>query len=315
MLLYIVLGLIFLTGSLSAYYILSHVSKRIDPVHKRLRNVESLAGNVDLKSELLAKKGLKKKLDPKIDQLVTTLTNLTKKNEQYDSKLRVSLMQAGYYQENSVRLFKSLRIIVAMVIFLLFGFLGYLGGKGPSVIFLSLLMSLMGYNILNFLLKSKIRRRQDEIARGLPDALDFLVICVEAGLGLNAALVRVGQELQLRCKALGEELLMVNQEMRTGVTRENAIRNLGDRNTIKDLQALSGAIILSDRLGTNIAHTLRAQSDSLRTRVRQRAEEKAAKAGLKMLFPLVFLIMPSLFIVILGPGIIMVMKQLFPIME
>jgi len=315
MLFYVVLGLIFVTGSLVGLFILLLLGKRYNPVNKRLRNVGSISGNFDLKEELLANKGsVRKQFAPRIEKVVSTLVRFTKKNEQYNSKLRKSLMQAGLYRENSVRIFLGLKVFGAIIMFLTFGIFGYLGGgEVPSIVLMALVMALMGYVFPNLVLKVKIRRRQEEIASGLPDALDFLVICVEAGLSLNSALIRVGQELQLKCKAFGEELLMVNQEMRTGMSREQAFRNLSERNQSKDLKILTGAIIISDRLGTNIADTLRVQSDSLRTRVRQRAEEQAAKAGLKMLFPLVFFIFPSLFIVILGPAIIMAIKYFQPV--
>ena len=315
MLFYVVLGLIFVTGSLVGLFILLLLGKRYNPVNKRLRNVGSISGNFDLKEELLANKGsVRKKFDPKIEKVVSILVRFTKKNEQYNSKLRKSLMQAGLYRENSVRIFLSLKVFGAIIMFLTFAIFGYLGrGEVPSIFLMGFVMALMGYVFPNLVLRVKIRRRQEEIAGGLPDALDFLVICVEAGLSLNSALIRVGQELQLRSKAFGEELLMVNQEMRTSISREQAFRNLSERNQNKDLKILTGAIIISDRLGTNIADTLRVQSDSLRTRVRQRAEEQAAKAGLKMLFPLVFFIFPSLFIVILGPAIIMAIKYFQPV--
>jgi len=259
----------------------------------------------------------KKRLDPKIEKALSALTQLSSKEEQYNSKLKKSLMQAGFYQENAARIFLSSRLVLAIMLFLFYGFIGYVADMNAGSIFLiGSMMAVMGYMLPGLYLSAKIRRRHDEIAGGLPDALDFLVICVEAGLGLNSALIRVGQELRLRCKALADELLLVNQEMRTGISREQALRNLSERNSqIRDLKVLAGAIILSDRLGTNIADTLRAQSDSLRTKVRQRAEERAAKAGIKMLFPLVFFIMPALFIVILGPGIIMIVKTLMPIVQ
>jgi tight adherence protein C len=175
---------------------------------------------------------------------------------------------------------------------------------------LLMLMPLLGYFLPAVVLSLKMQERQEEIAKGLPDALVFLVVCVEAGLGLNAALVRVGKELGLRSRALGEELVLVNQEMRAGVAREQALRHLSQRNTIGDLKIVVAALVLADRLGTSIADTLRAQSDSLRTRVRQRTEERAAKSGIKLLFPLVFMILPTLFIVILGPAVILGVRAL-----
>lgn len=315
--LYVTLGLIVGTVSLIVFLVLQSLAKRADPVTKRLRDLESMSGNQGLADDALtAAAAAKNKTNPFIEKISLALGKFAPKDEAGNSKLRLALMQAGFYNENSVRIFLSLKILCAVTLFSTYILLSLLAKKGGLSLFLvGLLLVLMGYALPGFVLQGKIRRRQEEIAGGLPDVLDFLVICVEAGLGLNAAILRVGQELRLRCKALSDELLLVNQEMLTGITRERALRHLAQRNRVEDLKILVGSLVLADKLGTNIADTLRVQSDSLRTRVRQRAEEKAAKAGIKLLFPLVFLIFPALFIVILGPGVIMIIKTLGPILQ
>ncbi len=315
--LYVTLGLILGTVSLIVFLVLQSLAKRADPVTKRLRDLESMSGNQGLADDALtAAAAAKNKTNPFIEKISLALGKFAPKDEAGNSKLRLALMQAGFYNENSVRIFLSLKILCAVTLFSTYGLLLLIAKKGgPSLFLVGLLLVLMGYVLPGFVLQGKIRRRQEEIAGGLPDVLDFLVICVEAGLGLNAAILRVGQELRLRCKALSDELLLVNQEMLTGITRERALRHLAQRNRVEDLKILVGSLVLADKLGTNIADTLRVQSDSLRTRVRQRAEEKAAKAGIKLLFPLVFLIFPALFIVILGPGVIMIIKSLAPILQ
>jgi len=146
--------------------------------------------------------------------------------------------------------------------------------------------------------------RQSRIQTSLPDALDLLVVCVEAGLGLNAAIERVGREIQIASPALSEELLLVGQEIRTGLTRSDALRRLARRTGVDDLYALTAMLIQADKLGTSIAQSLRAHAESMRTKRRQRAEQAARKAGIKLAFPLVFLIFPALLIVILGPAAI-----------
>jgi tight adherence protein C len=237
---------------------------------------------------------------------------LTKDRGQF-AELRLSLMRAGYYQEHSVRSYLSLRILSALLI-LCFGFIFVflVRERAPSMLLVLLVVSapMAGYALPAFFLRWKTNARQAEIARGLPDALDFLVVCVEAGLGLNAALVRVGREIVIRSKAMGEELILVNQEIRAGVPREQALRHIADRNLVEDLNIVAASLILAEKLGTSIGDTLRAQSDSLRTRVRQRTEENAARAGIKMLFPLVFMVLPTMFIVILGPALIMGLRAL-----
>jgi len=314
--LYLVLGFVFLAASLLAFIVLWLLGRKSHPVIKRLKQVKNISNQRDLKEALAKAAPAKKKIKPTLEKVVSTLSKFTPRNEQYYSKVKFFLMQAGFYNENSYRIFISIKILCAVILSGVYVLLGlWLGKSAASILMFGVILNLMGYFLPDLILQGKIRRRQSNIASGLPDALDFLVICVEAGLGLNSAIILVGQEMQLRCKALSEELLLMNHELRTGMSREQSLRRLAERNPIEDLKILVGSLVLADKLGTNIADTLRAQSDSLRTRVRQRAEVKAAKASLKMLFPLVFLIMPALFIVILGPGIILIVKTLGPIVR
>jgi len=301
--LYLITGLSFLTVSLLVWVALWFLRRKTDPVTERMRRYVNPEWNQGTVAEL---RGLltsaKEKVNPALEKVASTF-GVSSKNAPKQSKLRAVLMQAGFYQENGVGIFIGAKILGAIGLFVAYWLLAMAGGRsGPQFLLLAVLMAIMGYIIPDFVLRAKVRCRQDSIAGALPDALDFLVICVEAGLGLNAALMRVGQELQLRGRALSDELSLVNQELRTGIAREHALRNLANRNAIQDLKIFVGSLVLRDKLGTNIADTLRAQSESLRTRVRQRAEERAAKASIKMLFPLVFFILPALFIVMMGPG-------------
>ena len=142
----------------------------------------------------------------------------------------------------------------------------------------------------------------------LPDALDLLVICMEAGLGLDQALLYVGQELRIAHPELCEEFDLVNAEMHVGKTRMDALRSLATRTGVDDIQALVATLVQTDRFGTSVAQSLRIHSDDLRTKRRQRAEEMAAKTTIKMLVPLVFFIFPALFVVILGPAVISLIR-------
>jgi len=219
------------------------------------------------------------------------------------------LLRAGYHREDSVRVFFGIKTASALVFFSVFFVMGLMGERSTGTVFLlSAVMGFVGLLFPETVLKFKIRKRQEKIASSLPDTLDLLVISVEAGLGLNAALLRVGSDLEVRCPPMSQEFDLVNQELRTGSSREQALRNLAKRNEIEDLRILVGALVLADRLGTSIADTLRAQADSLRTRIRQKAEEQAAKAGIKMLFPLVLFILPALIMVLMGPGLIKVFR-------
>lgn len=253
-----------------------------------------------------------------LGKIASVFSVFMKKEHGAYSELRLSLMQAGYYGEHSVRTYIGLRILLALIFFFGgFAIVFLARGRTPQqfLVLLLMLMPLAGYLVPTFVLAWRTRVRQDQIGSGLPDALDFLVVCIEAGLGLNSALVRVGRELRIKNRALGEELTFVNQEMRTGIPREEALRHLAERNLVEDLNIVVASLILADKLGTSIADTLRAQSDSLRTRVRQRAEERAARSGIRLLFPLVFMVLPTLFIVILGPAFIMGLRALRAMVE
>ncbi|HWS15951.1 MAG TPA: type II secretion system F family protein, partial [Candidatus Methylomirabilis sp.] len=149
----------------------------------------------------------------------------------------------------------------------------------------------------------------------LPDALDLLTVCVEAGLGINSAFIRIAEEFRLSCPTLSEEFDIVNREMVAGKPRMDALRALADRTGVEDVKSLVAMLVQTERLGTSLAQSLRVHSDSLRVRRRQRAEEAAAKTTIKLVFPLVFLLFPSLFIVILGPGVLQILRVLFPAMN
>ena len=169
---------------------------------------------------------------------------------------------------------------------------------------LAALVFAWGHVLMNLWLRFKGNRRIREIAGAAPDTLDLMVTCLEAGLGLNATIARIGEERATMADPLGREFAQVAFELRSGRTREDALRGLGDRNGVEDLKALAGLIIQSDRLGASMAQTLRAHADLLRTKRRQRAEEAARKLPIKMLFPLAFFILPSLFIVVGGPAML-----------
>ena len=159
-------------------------------------------------------------------------------------------------------------------------------------------------------LRVRQARRREEIMLSLPDALDLMVICVEAGLGLNAAIVNVGKEVRLSSKTLSDELRMVSYEMRAGIGRVEALRNLAIRTGVDEVRAFVAVLVQSDRFGTSIAQALRTHALSLRTRRRQRAEEAARKTPVKMVFPLVFCIFPELLLVILAPGMLQLFRAL-----
>jgi tight adherence protein C len=315
----LVVVLIFIAVAINTYAILWLPRREARLTKRRLEELTKIGVTRIEDQDIGGREGLAEKpREPFFGRLGSLFSVFLKKDRTAFAELRLSLMQAGYYQAHSVMAYLSLRVLSALLI-LCFGFIFIFlvreRAPTPLLALLVLMAPLAGYSFPAFILRWKIQARQAEIARGLPDAIDFLVVCVEAGLGLNAALVRVGREIGIKSKALGEELILVNQEMRTGVPREEALRHLSSRNLVEDLNIVVASLILADKLGTSIADTLRAQSDSLRTRVRQRAEEKAARAGIKLLFPLVFMVLPTLFIVILGPALIMSLRALAAMSE
>jgi len=176
--------------------------------------------------------------------------------------------------------------------------------------FILVLTALVGYMLPELWLVARIRARQHRLRLAVPDGLDLLVICVEAGLGLDQALLRVSQELRITHRELSDELQIVTAEMRLGKTRTDALRELAHRTGLDDIKALVAMLVQTERFGTSIAQSLRVHSDDLRMKRRQRAEEAAAKISVKMVPVLVFFIFPALMIVALGPAVIIIMLQL-----
>ncbi len=159
------------------------------------------------------------------------------------------------------------------------------------------------------------RRRQKEIRRGLPNALDLMVVCVESGLGLDQAILQVAKELEHAHPEISEEFALVNLELKAGKRRPEALRNLAERTAVDDLKKLVAVLIQADRFGTGVAQSLRAHSDFMRVQARQVAEEKAAKLGVKLVFPIFFCILPSLFVVTVGPVAVKIIRELLPMMN
>ena len=226
---------------------------------------------------------------------------------------RLLLNQAGIRSGGAYQVYLGIRWALPVVLIVLAVVYGKVTGiTSKSFISLVLVAGIVGFLLPDFVLRWKIRKRQEEITDSLPDALDLLVVCVEAGLGLNAAFVKITEEFQLSSPALSGEFDIVNREMVAGKPRQEALRALSERTGVEDVKSLVAMLIQTEKLGTSLAQSLRVHSDSLRMRRRQKAEEAAAKTTIKLVFPLVFLMFPALFIVILGPGVLQVLKILLP---
>lgn len=228
------------------------------------------------------------------------------KSREKQSTMRKNLGYAGVYSASAAKLVTGAKLI-CMISGLI---IGYVGGICLDNIMLYLpLGGLVGYFMPKMWLKSRINKNQKAITQGLPDALDLMVVCVEAGLTIDAAMQRVGQELSIAHGAISREFGIAHMETRVGLSRQESLRNLGVRTGNAALQSLASMLVQADRFGTSIAGALRIHADSLRVKRQQAAEEIAAKASVKMSFPLVLFIFPSTFIVLAGPTVIGLMKS------
>ncbi|MDT8341957.1 MAG: type II secretion system F family protein [Longimicrobiales bacterium] len=225
--------------------------------------------------------------------------------------LRRRLIHAGYREPKALSIFLGLRFGATGLL----AFYGLLLGRGAAVspgftLLCAVLGAGAGWVVPGFLLSARVARRQKDLQRALPDALDLLVICVEAGLGLNQALVRVATEIRHASRAMTEELALANAAIRAGTPRDQALMDLAERTGVPEIRSLATMIIQTERFGTSVAHSLRVHAETMRTKRRQRAEEAAAKTTIKMIFPLALCIFPALFVVILGPALISIVQTL-----
>jgi tight adherence protein C len=255
----------------------------------------------------------------KIVKLTGPLGRLSVPEEGWEkSPLRIRFMNAGLRGASAPMAYFAAKTVLAIGLPLLwFLFVRtYPLRMQPTVFMASLLLiAALGYYLPNFVLGRIIARRQREIFENFPDAIDLTTVCVEAGLGLDAAMVRVADEIQVTSPTLAEELHLVTLELRAGSPKEKALRNLALRTGVEEVDALVAMLIQADRFGTSIADSLRVHADSLRTKRRQRAEEAAAKIAVKLLFPLIFCIFPSMLLVLMGPSMLRIFRMLLPTMQ
>ncbi|HEX8962456.1 MAG TPA: type II secretion system F family protein [Rhodocyclaceae bacterium] len=232
-----------------------------------------------------------------------------------ESPLRLRFMNAGYRGEGARMLYFAAKTLLAVALpLVLFVVLRTTAPELDAARLLLVLLTVAaaGNYLPNAVLARKAAQRQRSIFEAFPDAADLLLVCVEAGLGLDAGLTRVADEMRIRSEALAEELQLVNLEMRAGSTREKALRNLALRTGVEEVNTFATMLVQADRFGTSLGDSLRVFSDEMRSRRRFRAEELAAKIPLKLLFPLVFFIFPALLMVLLGPAFIQIYRVLLP---
>ena len=245
------------------------------------------------------------------DQVVDTLKrvgNAMPRSLSEMGKLQTKLVRAGYRGHEAVAVFFGIRLAFAVLCFWVFATPMFM----RSNLALALAGCGLGYLLPSMVLGRMAKRRQHRIRMGLADGLDLLVVSVEAGLGLDQAIQRVGEEIAFAHRDLSDELRLVNLELRAGKGRTESLRALAERTGVDDLASLVAMLVQTDRFGTSVAQSLRVHSETLRTKRRQRAEEAAAKTGVKMVFPLVFCIFPAIFVVTIGPAAIKFMQVIGP---
>jgi tight adherence protein C len=242
-----------------------------------------------------------------IGTMMESVENLMPKSEKEVSIVQKRLTMAGYRNESAVKFFYGCKVVLPVVLSLIVMFTGLANVVGPFFVYL--MTAGGGFLAPDFILGKKIAKRQKKITRGLPDVLDLLVICMEAGLSLDQAIARTAQELHTSQPELCDELNIVVLEQRAGRARSDAWKNMSERTGVDNIRNLVSMLVQTEQFGTSIAKMLRVHSDTLRTQRVQMVEEMAAKTSVKLVFPLVLFIFPALFLVTLGPAAIVMVES------
>ena len=297
-----------------ADYLMNDSKKSEERLERMKNRALGKSGVVDpLSSKAGTTEGFTKLLEAASPKLGDTLKP---KSEKEINKQVEKLSSAGFRGENAATLFNTLKMICALI--------GFAIGGGANFLMYGMTINALMYTamvtgifmflpeiILGFIAKG----RKEKVFLGLPDALDLMVVCVEAGLGLDQAMRKVAEELSNAHPVIAEEFNICNRQLQMGRKREEVLQDLGDRNGVDDLKTLASIMIQVDRFGTSIGTALRTQSDTMRTRRRQLAEEKAAKTAVKLIFPLVLFIFPGIFVVLVGPAAITMVNEMLPALQ
>lgn len=293
-----------LTVVLGVIAVAEFLPQRDRAITRKLSELEEIASN-----RTIAQKRRRQTKREQLEVWVQNLGEQVSPNEATLGKTRSKLITAGFRDPKAVPLFYGFRVIVpvASVFFYILLLAPALEISGFRYMFWMVVAAGFGFMMTNGFLSRRVRIRQKQLQKALPDTLDMLVVCVEAGLGLNQAMARVSEEVEHISPVMSEELQIMNLEIRAGTPREDALRNLGVRTGVKDIKGLVSMLIQTDRFGTSIAQALRVHSDDLRMKRRQRAEEAAAKTTIKLVVPLAIFVFPAMFVVILGPAILTIL--------
>jgi tight adherence protein C len=236
------------------------------------------------------------------------------KNSVDYSRMRVQFLRAGFRRQEVLYIFWGIRCFLGILLpgtFFVFRVTVFEIVSLPLTVAILVFLTFLGSYLPEVWLRMRIARRKERISEGFANVLDLLVVCVEAGMGLDAAMNRVGQEIELSSNAWSEELKLFNLELRAGKSRRDALRNLAIRTNVEDVNSLATTLIQTDKFGTSLAQSLRVYSDSFRTKRYQMAEEIAAKLPVRLVFPAILFVFPSLFVVLAGPAAIRVYQVLF----
>lgn len=278
------------------------------PVQERLEALDGVKVDVD------KRRNTRRRWVARVVSLTSPLAKLSLPEEGWESSpIRKRFINAGWRGHSAPALFYAAKTGLFLGLPLIAYFTLHHGKHNMLLWLVS--SAALGYYLPNLWLSRSLKHRQREVFETFPDALDLMTVCVEAGLAMDAALARVAQEIGLKSVVLAEELQLVTLELRAGSAKDKALRNLALRTGVEDVDALVTLLIQAERFGTSIGASLRVQSDQLRTKRRQRAEEQAAKVALKLLFPLIFFIFPSLMVVLMGPAFLQIYRVLLPAMS
>jgi tight adherence protein C len=248
--------------------------------------------------------------------LIAKLGNFIPQSPKDVTVMQKRLIRAGIRNDNAMKLLYGAKAVCGVLFPVLATlFVAPSSTDSSNKIILVLISAGVGFFGPNEYVRRLATKRQHEIARGLANALDLLVVCVESGLGLDQAILQVSKELEHAHPEISEEFGFVNLELKAGKRRVEALRNLAERTGVEDLKKLVAVLIQADRFGTGVAQSLRAHSDFMRVQARQTAEEKAAKLGVKLIFPIFFCILPSLFVITVGPVVMKIIRELIPMMN
>lgn len=272
--------------------------------------LERVAGTFDSAEHTVAHPSLA------FHDLIKRLGNFVPQSPKDVTVMRRRLIRAGIRNENALKILYGAKAALGIAMPLLAA-TALAGSNTDSGNKIGLILAAVGVGFFgpNEYVRKLAAKRQHEIARGLPNALDLLVVSVESGLGLDQAILQVSKELEHAHPEVSEEFGFVNLELKAGKRRVEALRNLADRTGVDDLKKLVAVLIQADRFGTGVAQSLRAHADFMRIQARQVAEEKAAKLGVKLIFPIFFCILPSLFVVTVGPVAMKIVRELIPMMN